>query len=304
MIAAATPKPSWLKVRPPGGPAYVRIKSLLRAQGLHTVCEEARCPNIGECWSGGTATFMLLGDLCTRACRFCAVQSGNPRGILDREEPRKVAEVAARLGLTYVVLTSVNRDDLPDGGAAHFAEAVREIKRLDPDILVEALVPDFLGQRQSVEKLLDARPDVFAHNVETIERLTPKIRDCRATYRQSLSVLRLAKESLRGIFTKSSLMLGVGETGEEIEQTLVDLREASVDIVTLGQYLRPSEWHLPVAEYVEPERFDRWRARARELGFLYAASGPLVRSSYRAGEFFVRATGKASLLVRDGPTTS
>ncbi len=280
-------KPEWLRVRPPGGAEYTHLKGLLRGLDLHTVCEEAHCPNVWECWGGGTATIMLMGDLCTRGCRFCAVRSGNPHGLLDLDEPRKVAEALADLGLTYVVLTSVDRDDLPDGGASHFAATIKAIKARDPDILVEALIPDFQGDLGAVRTVVDAEPDVLDHNLETVRRLQPVARDRRANYEQSLSVLRAAKAMRPGLFTKSSLMLGLGETREEVLEAMRDLRAIDVDLLTLGQYLRPSEWHLPVQEYVSPETFDDLRAAGEGLGFAHVAAGPLVRSSYRAGEFFL-----------------
>ena len=280
-------KPEWLRVRPPSGENYAHLKTLLRSLDLHTVCEEAHCPNVSECWGGGTATIMLLGDTCTRGCRFCAVTSGNPRGAVDVDEPRKVASAIAELGLTYVVLTSVDRDDLPDGGAGHFAQTIREIKARDADVLVEALIPDFQGDLAAVRTVVDASPDVLDHNIETVRRLQHPVRDRRAGYEQSLAVLRGAKSMRDGLYTKSSIMLGLGETHDEVLETMHDLRDAGVDIVTLGQYLRPSAWHFPVQEFVPPERFDAYRREAEAMGFLYAAAGPLVRSSYRAGEFFL-----------------
>jgi len=280
-------KPEWLRVRPPAGENYAHVKTLLRDLGLHTVCAEAHCPNVAECWGGGTATIMLLGDVCTRGCRFCAVRSGNPRGLVDPGEPRKVASAIADLGLSYVVLTSVDRDDLPDGGAAHFAATIREIKARDPDILVEALIPDFQGDLEAVRTVVEARPDVLDHNLETVRRLQSVARDPRATYAQSLAVLKGAKGMRADLFTKSSIMLGLGETREEILTTMRDLRANEVELLTLGQYLRPSEWHLPVHEYVAPEAFDEFREAGEAMGFLYVAAGPLVRSSYRAGEFFL-----------------
>ncbi len=280
-------KPEWLRVRPPSGENYAHLKTLLRSLDLHTVCEEAHCPNVGECWGGGTATIMLLGDTCTRGCRFCAVTSGNPRGAIDVDEPRKVAGAIAELGLTYVVLTSVDRDDLPDGGAGHFAQTIREIKARDADVLVEALIPDFQGDLAAVRTVVDANPDVLDHNIETVRRLQHPVRDRRAGYEQSLAVLRGAKSMRDGLYTKSSIMLGLGESHDEVLETMHDLRDAGVDILTLGQYLRPSAWHLPVQEFVPPERFDAYRREAEAMGFLYAAAGPLVRSSYRAGEFFL-----------------
>jgi lipoic acid synthetase len=290
-------KPEWLKTRPPSGERFAEIKETLRERDLHTVCEEANCPNLGDCWSGrngpGTATFMLMGDRCSRGCNFCDVETGGMEP-LDPDEPRNVAEAVAEIGLDYVVLTSVDRDDLADGGAAHFAETIREIKRLDSSILVETLIPDFQGDPEDVRKIIDAGPDVIAHNVETVERLQWPVRDRRADYEQSLSVLKQVKEE-SDIYTKTSLMLGVGEYDHEIYQTLSDLREIDVDIVTFGQYLQPSRSHLEVFEYVHPDAFDVWKQVAEEeFGFLYCASGPMVRSSFKAGEFFVEA------LLRDG----
>lgn len=280
-------KPEWLRVRPPAGESYGHLKGLLQDLNLHTVCEEAHCPNVWECWGGGTATIMLLGDLCTRGCRFCAVKSGNPHGLVDVDEPRNVAEAIAELGLTYVVLTSVDRDDLPDGGASHFGATIREIKARDPDILVEALIPDFQGDLDAVRTVVQSGPDVLDHNLETVRRLQAVARDRRANYEQSLAVLRSAKRAREGLFAKSSLMLGLGETRDEVLEAMRDLRANDVDLLTLGQYLRPSEWHLPVQEYVTPETFDELRTAGEELGFRYVAAGPLVRSSYRAGEFFL-----------------
>jgi lipoic acid synthetase len=290
-------KPEWLKTRPPSGERFAEIKETLRERNLHTVCEEANCPNLGDCWSGrngpGTATFMLMGDRCSRGCNFCDVETGGMEP-LDPDEPRNVAEAVAEIGLDYVVLTSVDRDDLDDGGAAHFAETIREIKRLDSSILVETLIPDFQGDPEDVRKIIDAGPDVIAHNVETVERLQWPVRDRRADYEQSLSVLKQV-EAESDIYTKTSLMLGVGEYDHEIYQTLSDLREIDVDIVTFGQYLQPSRSHLEVFEYVHPDSFDVWKQVAEEeFGFLYCASGPMVRSSFKAGEFFVEA------LLRDG----
>lgn len=286
-------KPEWLRVRPPSGESYASLKSLFRSLDLHTVCEEAHCPNVWECWSGGTATIMLMGDTCTRGCRFCAVKSGNPHGGLDLDEPRKVATALAAMDLSYVVLTSVDRDDLPDGGAGHFARTVREIKERRPDLLVEALIPDFQGDLDAVRTVVDAGVDVLDHNVETVERLQARVRDRRAGYRQSLAVLRGAKSLREDLFTKSSIMLGLGETRDEVLETMRDLRAADVDILTLGQYLRPSEWHLPVDAYVPPEAFDGYREVGEAMGFAYVAAGPLVRSSYRAGEFFMETVVRA-----------
>ena len=280
-------KPAWLRVRPPAGENYVHLKTLFRSLDLHTVCEEAHCPNVGECWGGGTATIMLMGDTCTRGCRFCAVKSGNPHGVLDLGEPEKVAMALAEMDLSYVVLTSVDRDDLPDGGAAHFAATVRAIKERRPDMLVEALIPDFQGDLEAVRRVVESGVDVLDHNIETVERLQGTVRDRRANYAQSLAVLRGAKTMREGLYTKSSIMLGLGETRDEILQTMRDLRANDVDILTLGQYLRPSDWHLAVNEYVPPEIFDELRGIGEAMGFAYVAAGPLVRSSYRAGEFFM-----------------
>jgi len=288
-------KPEWLKMRPPAGERFTEIKQSLRERDLNTVCEEANCPNLGECWSGrngpGTATFMLMGDRCSRGCNFCDVETGG-MDPLDEAEPQQVAEAVAEIGLDYVVLTSVDRDDLADQGAGHFAATVREIKRRDPEVLVEALIPDFQGEPDLVEKVIDAGPDVLAHNVETVERLQWPVRDRRAGYEQSLSVLRQVAEDADA-YAKTSLMLGVGEYDHEVYQTLSDLRSVGVDIVTLGQYLQPSRSHLEVSSYVHPETFETWRRVAEEeLGFLYCASGPMVRSSYRAGELFVEALSR------------
>lgn len=281
-------KPSWLKVKAPSGDRYVAIKELLGELKLATVCEEARCPNMGECWGGGTATFMLMGEVCTRGCRFCAVKTGNPNGIIDKDEPEKVGYAIAQMGLDYVVLTSVDRDDLLDGGADHFARTVEVIKKNQPNLIVEVLTPDFKGVKKDILRLAQAMPDVFAHNIEVVERLTKRVRDPRATYQQSLDVLEYVKTIDPNRYTKSSLMLGLGETDLEILQTLKDLRAVGCDVVTFGQYLQPKKTKLKVIEYVPPEKFNEWKVKAESLGFLYVASGPLVRSSYRAGEFFMK----------------
>jgi len=285
------PKPSWLKAEPPKGENYERLKNTVKGLGLATVCEEARCPNIGECWGGkqgtATATIMLMGDTCTRGCRFCAVKTSRTPPPLDPDEPRKVAEAIHKWGLDYVVLTSVDRDDLPDGGAAHIAETVRRLKTGDKVPLVEVLTPDFQGKLELVALVANSGLDVYAHNVETVEALTPFVRDYRAGYRQSLKVLEHAKKVRPNLITKSSIMLGCGETDEQVRQTLRDLREHGVDVVTFGQYLRPSPRHMKVAAYITPDKFQHWREEAEAMGFLYVASGPLVRSSYRAGEFFL-----------------
>jgi lipoyl synthase len=288
----ATKKPDWLKIRPPAGESYTKIKGLLRERGLHTVCEEAHCPNVAECWASGTATFMLGGDTCTRGCRFCAVKTARLPPPLDPKEPFHVAESIAALGLHYVVLTSVDRDDLKDGGAGHFATTIREIKRLDPRIIVEALVPDFRGDAEAVQIIVDSGLDVYAHNVETVRRLQYRVRDPRAGYSQSLTTLRVAKNYAiskgQELFTKSSIMLGLGETEAELLEAFEDLRGYDVDVLTLGQYLRPSMQHLPVEKYLRPEEFANLKVKADEKGFLYVAAGPMVRSSYRAGEFFIQ----------------
>jgi lipoic acid synthetase len=284
----ADPKPSWLTVNPPQGESYKDLKALFGTLNLHTVCEEAHCPNVHECWGGGTATLMLRGDVCSRACRFCMVTPGKPQGALDQLEPENVAFALSQMGLTYVVLTSVDRDDLPDGGASHFARTIRLVKEKNPGMLVEVLIPDFQGDLSDLRQVVDARPDVIAHNIETTLSLTPTVRDPRAHYWQSLSVLRNVKKLNGRIYTKSSIMVGLGETEEEVTQAMVHLRQADVDFLTVGQYLRPSARHLKVVEYVTPGQFERYRSIGEGLGFLYVASGPLVRSSYRAGEFFIR----------------
>jgi lipoyl synthase len=282
-------KPPWLKVRAPGGDAYARIKQTLRGLELHTVCEAARCPNVGECWSTGTATVMILGEVCTRGCRFCAVTSGNPRGVVDVLEPEHVAQAIAQLGLRYVVLTMVDRDDLSDGGASHVAQTVEALHRAVPGLLVETLVGDFGGHRGDVATVLASKPEVFAHNIEVVRRLTPVVRDRRCSYQRSLDVLAAAKAEGTSRFVKSSLMVGLGETDEEVFETLSDLHRAGVDVVTLGQYLRPTAKHTAVRRYCSPEEFQRWRDAGQQIGLAFVASGPLVRSSYHAAEAFVAA---------------
>jgi lipoic acid synthetase len=285
---SAARKPPWLRVKMASGPQFAAVKSIVREHRLSTVCEEAKCPNIGECWNAGTATIMLMGAVCTRACRFCAVDTGNPRGWLDREEPENVARSVELMGLKYVVLTSVNRDDLEDGGAAHYAAAVRAIKSRNPATAVEALTPDFQGVMRDVCTVLDSGVDVFAQNVETVRRLTHPVRDPRAGYEQSVEVLRAAKAHRPEVLTKTSLMLGLGESDAEIRETMTDLRAAGVDILTLGQYLRPTPNHLEVQRFVAPQEFDRYREWALALGFLECVAGPLVRSSYRAEQALAR----------------
>ncbi|MCA1828317.1 MAG: lipoyl synthase [Myxococcales bacterium] len=284
-IGKRAPKPEWLKVRMPGGGRYEHVRRTLRELNLATVCEEASCPNMGECWGSGTATVMLMGEVCTRGCRFCDVSSGMP-GPLDPLEPRHLAEAVSRLGLDYLVVTSVNRDELSDGGASHFAQAIVELRRAAPKMLVEVLTPDFQGDHAALQMIVEASPTVAAHNVETVERLTPRVRDRRATYRQSLDVLAFYKRG--GMRTKSSLMLGLGETRDEVLQAMRDLRAVDCDILTLGQYLRPTEKHLPVEEFVHPDVFAELEREGLAMGFRFVAAGPLVRSSYKAGEFFVK----------------
>ena len=281
-------KPPWLRARMPAGARFTAVQEIVREHALSTVCEEAKCPNIGECWNAGTATIMLMGAVCTRACRFCAVDTGNPRGWLDPEEPENVARSVELMGLKYVVLTSVDRDDLEDGGAGHYAAAIRAIKRRTPATAVEALTPDFAGVTRDVRTVLDSGLDVFAQNVETVERLTHPVRDPRAGYRLTLDVLEEAKRHRPAVLTKTSLMLGLGESDEEIRATLRDLRLVAVDLLTLGQYLRPTANHLAVERFVTPEEFTRYREWALELGFLECVSGPLVRSSYRAERALAR----------------
>lgn len=264
---------------------------MLKELNLATVCQEALCPNMDECWGGGTATFMLMGDTCTRACRFCAVKTGNPKGALDHDEPYKVGHAISQMKLDYVVLTSVDRDDLPDQGSGHFAQTVKIIKSNSPQMIVEVLAPDFSGDRQLINELVLARPDVYAHNLETVRELTPTVRDRRSSYDQSLHVLQTIKELDPTRYTKTSLMLGLGEKDDQVHQTLLDLRAVGCDVVTFGQYLSPTKRHarhLPITEWVHPDKFDYWRDEALKLGFLYVASGPLVRSSYKAAEFFMK----------------
>ncbi|MCJ1470158.1 hypothetical protein MMC07_008803 [Pseudocyphellaria aurata] len=284
--------PAWLQTPIPNNANYKKIKADLRGLNLHTVCEEARCPNISDCWGGSdksaaTATIMLMGDTCTRGCRFCSVKTSRAPPPLDPHEPEHTAEALSRWGLGYVVLTSVDRDDLADGGAAHFAETIRKIKLKAPGMLVEALTGDYAGDLKMVEMVADSGLDVYAHNVETVEELTPMVRDRRAGFRQSLAVLKKAKEAKEGLITKTSIMLGLGETEEQLWETLRELRKVDVDVVTFGQYMQPTKRHMKVHEYVTPGVFEMWRQRALEMGFLYCASGPLVRSSYKAGEAFI-----------------
>ena len=290
-------KPQWLKILPPTK-KYEEIKQMIRKTNLHTVCEESHCPNMSECWSGGTATFMVMGDTCTRACKFCAVKTGFPAKELDPEEPIKLANLVKEWRLDYIVITSVDRDDLKDQGSNHFARCITEIKKSNPDIIVEVLIPDFRGNKECIKTIIDAGPDVISHNIETVESLQKKVRDPRANYKQSLFVLRTIKELNKKIFTKSSIILGLGEKEEEVVQTMNDLREINVDIITLGQYLKPSLWNLNVEEYVHPDTFEKFKEKAEELGFLYCVAGPFVRSSYKAGEFFIRSMLRENDIVQ------
>ncbi|MBI5596672.1 MAG: lipoyl synthase [Elusimicrobia bacterium] len=292
MSAPAAPArrlPPWLRIRPPSGERYEAVKRQMGDGVLHTVCEEARCPNVAECWGGGTATFMVLGDECTRGCRFCSVATARLPAPPDPAEPGRLAESLARLGLTYAVVTTVCRDDLPDQGAAHLAACIRAARERCPELLLEFLIQDFRGDESLVETVCGAGAHVLAHNLETVERLTPTVRDTKAGYGLSLGVLAALKRLAPGVKTKSSLMLGLGETEGELFKAFRDLRAAGVDILTLGQYLRPTGQghHLPVAEFITPERFEALGTAARAEGFMYVASGPFVRSSYRAGELFL-----------------
>jgi lipoic acid synthetase len=275
-------KPTWLRARMPSGKGYSSTRDIVHQHRLSTVCEESMCPNIGECWNAGTATIMVLGSVCTRACRFCAVDTGNPKGWLDPEEPANTGRAVRLMGLDYVVITSVDRDDLADGGASHYAACVREIKQRNPGTAVEALTPDFNGVQAHVEIVVDSGLDVFAQNVETVRRLTHPVRDPRAGYEQTLDVLRHAKRHRPEVLTKTSLMLGLGERDSEIMKTMDDLHAAGVDILTLGQYLRPTPYHLAVERYVTPDEFEAYRAEGLERGFVEVVAGPMVRSSYRA----------------------
>ncbi len=282
-----TRKPSWLKVRPPSGERYAWIKERRQTLELSTVCEEAACPNIGECWSAGTATFMVMGSVCTRGCRFCKVNTARDGLPLDPEEPAKLARTISTMGLSYIVVTSVDRDDLPDQGAQHFADCVRAVKEASPSTRVEILHPDFRGDRDLVAITTRSGADVLAHNIETVRSQSKRVRDGRCGYDQSLSVLRVIKDVDPDAYSKSSIMVGLGETEDEVVQTMRDLRAVGTDFLTLGQYLRPTARHLAVEEFVHPDQFAEYERIGRELGFLYVASGPLVRSSYKAGEFFI-----------------
>lgn len=288
-VATVRPgKPDWLRIRVRGGATFEKVQGIVHEHRLATVCEEAKCPNMSECWSAGTATIMLLGDVCTRACRFCAVNTGNPKGWLDAQEPDNVARSVQLMNLRYVVLTSVNRDDLPDGGAAHYAACVQRVKEVNPDTAVEALTPDFLGALDAVETVLDSGVAVFAQNIETVQRLTHPVRDPRAGYEQTLAVLAHAKSYRPEVLSKTSLMLGLGETEDEILACMDDLRAAQVDILTLGQYLQPTRHHYPIARYVTPAEFERYRQWGLAKGFFEVVSGVFVRSSYRAEQVLAK----------------
>ncbi len=281
-------KPDWLRVRMPGGDQYVELKERFRKLDLKTVCEEARCPNIGECWREGTATIMILGETCTRGCKFCAVNTGNPQGVVDPREPENTARALAQMELAYVVITMVDRDDLYDGGASHVARTVRRSKELSPNLLIETLVGDFAGVADDVRTVIEeGRPDVFAHNVEVVPRLQRTMRDGRCSWDRSVSVLRNARDFGANV-TKSSLMVGCGEEEDEVLDAMRRLREADVDVLTIGQYLRPTEKHAPLIRYVSPEEFERYREAGMGMGFAHVSSGPLVRSSYRAAEAFLK----------------
>jgi lipoyl synthase len=287
MDVTSQAKPDWIRVKAPGSAGYRYLKDQVRELGLNTVCQEARCPNIGECWEQKTLTIMILGDTCTRFCKFCNVKTGKGSGLVDPEEPRRTALLLKPLRLNYVVITSVDRDDLPDGGAFHFADTIREVREECPGTTLEVLTGDFSGSRDSLLKVIEARPHVLSHNLETVERLTPAIRDRRASYQTSLLQLQRCKEIDPSIFTKSSLMLGLGEKPEEVISAMKDLRGIEVDFLTLGQYLRPSKIHHPVEKFVSPEEFEEFKNIGYQLGFKMVASGPLVRSSYKAGEYFI-----------------
>ena len=280
-------KPPWLKVPFPGGDRYSWIKSRSTRLNLSTVCEEANCPNIGECWNGGTATFMLMGETCTRGCRFCAVKSAKYPPALDADEPSKLAGTIKKMNLNYVVLTTVNRDDLPDQGASHIARCIKATQRTTPRLLIEMLMPDFRGEKELVQQIIDASPAVLAHNLETVRRLTPEVRDYRADYDQSLEVLRYLKTNCPEGYTKSSLMLGLGESRREILQAMDDMRDAGVDFLTIGQYLQPTRKHLKVLKFLHPDEFNELGQIGDQMGFDYVAAGPLVRSSYKAAEFYI-----------------
>lgn len=287
-MAVSIAKPAWLKIRPPTTEQFARIKATVSGLQLHTVCQEAHCPNMSECWSAGTASFMVLGDTCTRGCRFCAVKTAAKGKEVDAFEPLKLAQTVQEMQLKYVVITSVDRDELPDQGARHFAQCVSEIKKRNPQTIVEVLVPDFRGEKECIETVLNAKPEVFGHNLETVKRLQATARDRRANYGQSLLVLKTAKEISPHTYTKSALMLGMGEEKEEVLKAMDDLLKNGVQLLSLGQYLQPSEKHYPLNRYVSPNEFDEFKQIALQKGFLFCQAGPFVRSSYKAGEFFIK----------------
>ena len=288
-MARARRLPDWLKVKAPGSAGYIELRQLVRSEGLNTVCEEAHCPNIGECWDRGTATFMVLGDICTRACSYCAVNTGMPT-TLDLQEPVRLAETVERLGLRYAVITSVDRDDLPDGGAFIFAQCIRQIRRRLPSCKVEVLIPDFQGDVGALAKVMDAKPDTLNHNIETVRRVFSRVRP-KGGYDMSLELLANAKRLDRNAVTKSGMMVGLGESWDEIVETMRDLRSVDCDLLTIGQYLRPSDKHAPLARWYTPAEFDELRQEGEALGFRHVASGPLVRSSYHADEQHAAASG-------------
>lgn len=288
LVPGDTKKPDWMKIKAhPHNQKYITVRNLARELKLSTVCEEAMCPNITECWGGGTATFMLMGDTCTRACRFCNVNHGKPDP-LDPTEPKNLAEAIGKMGIDYAVITCVDRDDVKDGGAGHFAECISHLRKTYPNVKVEVLVSDFRGDELSAQKVIDARPHVYAHNIETVRRLQKTVRDFRANYAQSLSVLAYVKRVNPTMYTKSSIMVGLGEHPEEVIEAMKDLRAIEVDFLTIGQYLRPTAWNIKVEEYIKPEQFAQYEKIGKELGFKYVASGPYVRSSYKAGELFIK----------------
>ena len=289
-MAVQRRKPPWLKVKMPGGPNYLQLRNLIRGSQLHTVCEEAHCPNIGDCWERRSATFMILGDICTRACAYCAVTSGRPVG-LDLQEPGRLADTVERMGLRYAVITSVNRDDLPDGGAFIFAQCIRQVRNRLPECRVEVLIPDFCGNWDALATVMEAEPDTLNHNIETVRSVFPRVRP-KGDYDQSLELLARAKATAPGGVTKSGMMVGLGETRDEIAQTMRDLRAVDCDLLTIGQYLRPSDRHAPLAQWYTPTEFDELRLEGETLGFRHVASGPLVRSSYHADEQHASAVSK------------
>lgn len=294
-VAWPSQKPRWLKVRAPGGPNYLRLKEMMRGLELNSVCEEAHCPNIGECWESGTATFLIMGDVCTRNCPYCAIAHGRPEE-LDEDEPRRVAEAVEKLALNHCVITSVDRDDLPDGGAWIFAEMIREIRLRRPECSIEVLTPDFRGNEDAIKTVIDAKPEIFNHNMETVRRLHKTARP-GGRYRRSLDVLRAGRGFNDEVLIKTGIMVGLGETAEDVDEFMTDALEAGVQILTIGQYLRPSEDHLPIDRYVSPEEFAQWKEIGESRGFLHVESGPLVRSSYHAREQVVELRARVAALA-------